>query len=852
MSSVPIPPPTWGRIATVATCNLNQWAMDFVGNRERIALSVSEARARGARYRLGPELEIPGYGCEDHFLEDDTVEHSWEVLAGLIEDGCSDDMLLDVGLPVLHRGVRYNCRAFVLNRQILLVRPKRYLANDGNYREPRYFAAWDAAKGIERVDLPPCILAVARPGGQVDGGGAEASAAAAATSAPFGDAYLHLDDARIASETCEELFTPGAPHVEYALGGVEIIANGSGSHHSLRKLSQRLDLIRSATAKAGGVYLYANQQGCDGGRLYYDGCATVAVNGDLVAQGSQFSCREVETVVASVDLNQVASYRGGIASLQAQAAASPTVPSVRVRWSLCTGGGEAGAGGGSPGASAASPPRLPPTPSPRVTPYVLSPQAEIGAGPACWLWDYLRRSGASGYILPLSGGADSAATAAIVASMCRLAVQAARDGDAMAARDVRRLARVAADAPLPTPAQLCRATFSTVYLGTANSSDETRLRAKAIAEQAGARHLETRVDAVVAAVVGFFVAATGRTPRFKAHGGSPAENLALQNIQARSRMVVTFVLAQLLPWSRGESGFLLVLGSANVDETLRGYLTKYDCSAADVNPIGGVSKTDLRAFLFWAAERLDMPALAETARAAPTAELEPLAEGGRIAQTDEQDMGMTYAELSAYGRLRKVARMGPVSVFRTLLRVWGGDKARGDAGDASDASDAPPIRLTEEHMWGEEAGRAEDGARAGSDNAPGSSPAPSRDAAAAARASESAAATPDLSAPPEGSAPSAAPVEDDTPQATATAAAPPRLLSPSEIAAKVKFFFRMYSINRHKTTVLPPSYHAESYSPDDNRFDHRQFLYETHWKHQFQQIDRLARQAEEERAANGA
>ena len=31
---------------------------------------------------------------------------------------------------------------------------------------------------------------------------------------------------------------------------------------------------------------------------------------------------------------------------------------------------------------------------------------------------------------------------------------------------------------------------------------------------------------------------------------------------------------------------MLVLGSANVDEGLRGYLTKYDCSSADVNPIG--------------------------------------------------------------------------------------------------------------------------------------------------------------------------------------------------------------------------------------------------------------------------
>ena len=52
----------------------------------------------------------------------------------------------------------------------------------------------------------------------------------------------------------------------------------------LRKLHQRLDLMRSATAKAGGVYLYANQQGCDGGRLYYDGCACICLNGNLIAQ----------------------------------------------------------------------------------------------------------------------------------------------------------------------------------------------------------------------------------------------------------------------------------------------------------------------------------------------------------------------------------------------------------------------------------------------------------------------------------------------------------------------------------------------------------------------------------------
>jgi NAD+ synthase (glutamine-hydrolysing) len=34
-------------------------------------------------------------------------------------------------------GVMYNCRVILLNRKVLLIRPKLHLANDGNYRETR-------------------------------------------------------------------------------------------------------------------------------------------------------------------------------------------------------------------------------------------------------------------------------------------------------------------------------------------------------------------------------------------------------------------------------------------------------------------------------------------------------------------------------------------------------------------------------------------------------------------------------------------------------------------------------------------------------------------------------------------
>ena len=76
---------------------------------------------------------------------------------------------------------------------------------------------------------------------------------------------------------------------------------------------------------------------------------------------------------------------------------------------------------------------------------------------------------------------------------------------------------------------------------------------------------------------------------------SPSHHPSLPS-QARSRMLLSYLFAQLTPWTHGQHGSLLVLGSANVDEGLRGYLTKYDCSSADINPIGGISKTDLRSF----------------------------------------------------------------------------------------------------------------------------------------------------------------------------------------------------------------------------------------------------------------
>ncbi|KAI9488637.1 hypothetical protein BDB00DRAFT_877212 [Zychaea mexicana] len=705
-----------GHLITVATCSLNQWALDFEGNLARILESIKIAKAKGAKLRVGPELEVSGYGCYDHFLESDTYLHSWEVLAEILKSEEAKDVILDIGMPVMHKTVKYNCRVIVCNGKIVLIRPKIFLANDGNYREPRFFTAW-VPKKVEKHYLPRMIQSIT---GQF--------------TVPFGDSVVSTLDTCIGCETCEELFTPQSPHISMGLDGVEIFTNSSGSHHELRKLDTRINLMKAATAKVGGIYLYANQQGCDGDRLYYDGCAMIVMNGDVIAQGSQFSLHDVEVVTATVDLEDVRSFRSRTASRGVQAVHTEAYEREDVEFSLSHPHMDSDAG------------IVPDKPR---APFYHSPEEEIALGPACWLWDYLRRSKTAGYFLPLSGGIDSCATAVIVASMCRLVVKECSQGNQQVIADARRLAGGTDKNYIPTdPAQFANQIFYTCYMGTSNSSDETRERAKNLAEVIGSYHTDLNMDTVVSAIHGLFSLVTGKTPQYRIHGGSNTENLALQNIQARLRMLLAYLFAQLMPWCRSKEGGLLVLGSANVDESLRGYLTKYDCSSADVNPIGAISKTDLKRFIAYARDEFKMCILEEFLDATPTAELEPITKD--YVQSDEVDMGMSYTELSQFGRLRKVERCGPFSMFYKLLHEWGQD------------------------------------------------------------------------------------------------------LRPTEVAAKVKRFFFYYSINRHKMTTITPSYHAEAYSPDDNRFDLRPFLYNATWKWQFSRIDKAAESMEDSKDPGAA
>ncbi|KAH7707703.1 Protein QNS-1 b [Aphelenchoides avenae] len=560
----------WDRRVNVAVCTVNQWSLDFRGNTDRIIKTCREAYERGARIRLGPELEICGYGCMDHFFEMDTEWHSWECLREIVEESKKlKDLVIITGLPVRFKVGLYNCLATVCNGRLVYLYPKGSLCDDDIYRETRYFVPWRRGREVIEYSLDPEF-------------GFEQK------TVPFGGGFIEsADGIKIGFELCEELWTAKSPSVDLALAGVDIICNASGSHHVLGKSHTRINkLVIGATIKAG-------------------------------------------------------------------------------------------------------------------------------------------------FFLPLSGGQDSCSVALMVRLMCEKVCQAVRENpDKDDPAYYFQGEKVGTD-----PAELCSRLLYTCYMGSENSSKMTKDCADGLAKDIGSNHSSIFIDAAVSAFLGIFKASFNFVLSFAS--SDYREGLALQNVQARIRMVLAYLYAQASLVYYKRSGGLLVLGTSNVDESLVGYVTKYDCSSADINPIGSISKHDLREFLRYVNQGHDFPHLQPVIDSIPTAELRPLVEG-EVVQTDEDEIGLTYEELSVLGRLRRPGCHGPYGMFLAVLPIW---------------SDKYTVE---------------------------------------------------------------------------------------QIGEKVIRFCRRYAINRHKATVATPAYHANRYSNDDHRNDHRPFLY-PNLEFQYQRIrDKVA------------
>lgn len=153
------------------------------------------------------------------------------------------------------------------------------MCDDGCYRETRWFSGWTKKMQTEEFYLPRIISS--QTGQQI---------------VPIGDAVIATKDTCIGFEICEELWNVKSTHIDMSLSGVEIIVNGSGSYMQLRKAHITTDLIRNASFKAGGLYMFSNLRGCDGQRVYFNGCSAMALNGDIIARGKQFSLAEVASL----------------------------------------------------------------------------------------------------------------------------------------------------------------------------------------------------------------------------------------------------------------------------------------------------------------------------------------------------------------------------------------------------------------------------------------------------------------------------------------------------------------------------------------------------------------------------
>jgi NAD+ synthase (glutamine-hydrolysing) len=410
-----------------------------------------------------------------------------------------------------------------------------------------------------------------------------------------------------------------------ALQGVDVILNPSASHFAFGKDDVRQRFVTEGSRAFGVAYLYANLLGNEAGRIIYDGGALIASGGNLVAVGGRFSYRDVDLTAATVDISANRMMQARVGSFR------PEVDDRAVDIPFTY------------------PELIPVAPAPVVRSWEQGEhvkEEELARAVALGLFDYLRKSRSGGFVVSLSGGADSAAVSCLVSLAAHFA--AAELGmDGLRAK----LAHIDL-AGCAAPRDLVGRLLTCVYQATRNSGPVTRGAARQVAEAIGARFLELDVDAMVQGYVELIAGAVGRPLSWE------TDDTALQNIQARVRGPSVWLLANL--------DSRLLLATSNRSEAAVGYATMDGDTCGGLSPIAGIDKAYLRRWLVWLEKSgpsglFAIPALAAVNAQAPTAELRPPASG----QTDEGDL-MPYELLDAIEGSAIRDRRTPVEVFQEM------------------------------------------------------------------------------------------------------------------------------------------------------------------------------------------
>lgn len=582
----------------VAAAALNQTPLDWDGNQRNILAAIQEAKKRHVHVMCLPELCITGYGCEDAFFANHVAETAWQILVDEILPQTAD-IIVSVGLPVILRDQRYNCAALLANQNLIGLVGKQNLAGDGLHYEPRWFRPW-----------PNNVWATAQTNlGTI----------------PIGDLIFDLAGVRLGFEICEDAWVLQRPGGELARLGVDILLNPSASHFAFGKAAVRERLVLDATRTFHAAYVYANLVGNEAGRAIYDGDTLIGVADRIVSRGPRLGYRDYYLATANINLDELRQRR-----LQAkvgrmdQEVKNSNVIAHAYDWSEL------------PGEVLTEPP----------LPVELWEQSshlkeeEFARAVCLGLWDYLRKSRLQGFVVSLSGGADSSAVAVLVATMVHLAVK-----ELGLASFLAKLSYATRLKSCDEPREIVRQLLTCVYQATRNSGSVTRRAASRVAQTLGANYLELDVDHIVQDYVLLISEALDRPIVWE------TDDVALQNVQARTRGPSVWLLANLLN--------SLLVSTSNRSEAAVGYATMDGDTCGGLAPLAGIDKAFLRQWLIWM-EKVGLQGLEPRRELslvndqAPTAELRPPGEK----QTDESDL-MPYPVLDAIERCAIRDRCSP-------------------------------------------------------------------------------------------------------------------------------------------------------------------------------------------------
>jgi NAD+ synthase (glutamine-hydrolysing) len=427
------------KLVKVGAAVLNQVPLDWPGNQARIRAAIDEARREAVSVLCLPELCITGYGCEDAFLSPNTVHRAWIALKQLLP--ATRGMIVSLGLPVLHQHGLFDCACLVADGRVVGFTAKRFLAGDGIHYEPRWFKPWP-----QQVRNDVVIE------GEIF---------------PMGDLYFDCGGVRIGFEVCEDAWVANRPGAMLALRGVDIILNPSASHFAFGKLEIRKRFVLEGSRAFGTSYVYANLIGNEAGRAIYDGGALIASGGKLLATGPRFGFHDIDLISTTIDVEAIRLNQARTASFQPQLNTEDDC-CVRVAFDFPVG-------------------KLHEEniPFAKWETGATLKEEEFTRAEALALFDYLRKSKSHGFIVSLSGGADSAATACLVHLMVALGLkELGVDGFKAKLAHIPNLS-VTNDARAVT-----RQLLTTVYQASENSGPVTRNAARAMAAAIGAEHYD--------------------------------------------------------------------------------------------------------------------------------------------------------------------------------------------------------------------------------------------------------------------------------------------------------------------------------------------------------------------------